>query len=365
MPLFRPQTTRRREIRKTLPKPQAAWRRLIVHPPVLWAALFAALYVAFASWITLDSLDDPAYRPGQVVDRAVVSRVPFEAVNIKATSQARERARAEVPAIYVPNAPFLEATERSLATLPAVAAAAPSLDKVAQDIRERFGLTEATLEALRTYQTDGQVSSEWETAVDEFMNLLRRRPMVPTERFQIEKQNLTLLVALRQSDDGLAYVREGELVNLADEQQIRKAVEELATTANIPPTARPLLARYFVALREPTFQYDQQATETARNLAIERVEPLQTVYEPDQVMVPAGVVLDEDNYRLLQKENLAYEASLEGSHWFVYRLGPLFEVLLIGIALAASVSYLRPRVGQNPMRGLALTALLVLTIGLA
>ena len=374
MAIFRANTSRRRELRKTIPRQRAGLRQLVTRTQVLWAALFIVVYVAVASWITLETRFEPDYRPGQLVYRPQVARVAFTTEDVKATTQAREFARAQVPAIYVPNTPFLEETRVALRSLPAVATAAPSLDKVAEDIRTKFNLTQETLEALRQYQAGEEVSPEWLTAVDHFMQALAKRPIIVTERYQVEKSNLTRLVRLapdKQNATPASEVKPGEepdtvsedaLINLADDQ-LRKAVVEMASP--FPDSLQPLIVNYFLASKQPTYQFDSQATEAARAAAGTAVEPVLIQFEPQHVIAPAGTVLDEGTYNLILREQQTYRAQLGGLHKLARWLGPIALIWLVALVMAAAAWALRPRVGQNPMRGLALTALLLLTLGLA
>jgi putative nucleotidyltransferase with HDIG domain len=337
---------------------------MVAQPSVFWAGLLVAVYVAVAAWVTFEVHGEPAYRSGQVVDQAVVSRVAFKAVDVDATSRAREAARVEVPAIYVPSTTLFEAMDRALQTLPAVAAAAPSLDMVAAEIRSTFGLTEATFEELRRFNEGERPSAQWQKAVNSFIASLQHRPIITTERYQIEMLKSTLRITLRYPGGGLSQVAKTNLVNIADESQVRRVVEELA--ASFTPTIRPLIVNAVVAGKAPTFQFDQTATEAARAAAAEAVQPSVATYEPSQVIVPAGVVVDESNYyRLMEREERAYEASMTPMQWTAHRLGPVVGIALGAMAIAVGVGAIRPRVGRNPMRGLALTLLLSVTVLLA
>lgn len=376
MAIFRANTSRRRELRKTIPRQRVGLKQLLTRTQVLWSGLFILIFVVLAGWITLEARYEPAYRPGQLVYDAQVSRIAFTAPDLKATNQARELARAKTPPIYTPNTQFFDETRVSLTTLPAVAAAAPSLDKVAEGIRTKFKLDEASLAQLRAYHEGEAVKPEWSGMVDGLVAQLRQRPIVITERFQLEKQNLTPWVMLRRDKVTATpateikpgqkpefTVSEDALVNLADDQQVRKLAEELSKP--FPDALEPLIVNYFMNSRQATYEHDKEATEAARVVAADAQPPVFTQYERDQVIVPAGATVDEDSFGLLVREQRAYEGELGVLHLLGLRLGPVALIVLVALALAAAAWTMRPRIGQNPMRGLALTALLLLTLGLA
>jgi len=217
MSVFKGSTSRRREVRKSIPRHRTSLREIVTRSQFLWGVLLTTIIVTVAGSIALEVRDRPAFQPGQLVDKAQVARVAFESLNLKATKQARDSAAAKEPAVYVPNSQFLEATQKKLETLPTVAASVESIDKVAEDIRLEFGLTEQTLIQLRKFEAEGKILDAWVQRVERFMLDLRRRAILETDRFQIEKQNLAAYIRLKVSDNSSTLIYHADLVHLADE----------------------------------------------------------------------------------------------------------------------------------------------------
>ncbi|MBI1371184.1 MAG: HDIG domain-containing protein [Phycisphaera sp.] len=363
MSVFKGSTSRRREVRKAIPRQRNGLRELVTRGQFLWGALMTVLIAGTAGTIALKVRDRPEYLPGQLVDRAQVARVAFESLNLEATKQAKENAAAKEPAVYVPNTQFLEATKKKLETLPAVAASAERIDQVAEDIRVEFGLTDISLADLRQFQADGKVLDAWIKSVEQFMFELHKRAILSTDRFQIEQLNLAPYIRLMISDNLSTLIYHAELVHYGDETQVRTMVEGIAK--DFPASIRKSIGTYFIRAKQPTYRFDQAATDKVRAEAAKAVQPTLSKYEPNQTIVESGKVLEEPAYRLLQKEHETYTASLSQTEWLFKHLGPLVLILGLSIGLVGYIATVKPRVAQNPMRGLSLSALLVACLALA
>ncbi|MHC4996881.1 MAG: HDIG domain-containing metalloprotein, partial [Planctomycetota bacterium] len=368
MSKIKPNPSRRREIRKNIPRREVTLRSWLSRSQVLWGLFYVVIFVGAASWLEWQRSLEPAYRVGQVVDKTHVARVAFQSTNLQATEQARESARAKAPAVYVPNALWFETIENLLAKLPEVAASVSDADQIPADSLA-VGLNADALAGLRVYHGEEGVSKEWVELVQGFVYELRRKAILDTVRYLAERENLAPTIMIQVSEDRPLYRYDNDLLNVGDIEQMSELVEELGSGFGAGVRARLLGYLTDEATRGANYALDADATAEAKEAEAGKVEAIITSFESGQTMVVAGEPLDEDRYRLLQHENQAYLAWLnkEGqkSMGVLHRLGGVGLIGLVALGLVVCVVALRPRVAQNPMRGLALCTLLLGALAMA
>lgn len=362
MSIFKASSARRREVRKSIQRQRLSLRELLARTEVLLGLAILGVFLVAASYIAIQARGEPVYRPRQLVDKAQVARVQFKSLKLKATEQARELARGRAPAVYQPNSTFLDTLHKSLTTLPSVVAAVKTVDDVAPEVREAFNLTLPIIAQLKTFHDGKAVTPEWSALVDGFMKSLRHKAILDSTRYQVEQQNLAATIRLKVTGETDLQVYDDWAVNLGDAKVIRSAIEEMAE--DFPAEIRQSIMSNILKLKQPTYRYDELLTEQAKTAAAVAVQPQLTVYEKDQVIVPAGSLLDDDGYDLLAAEHRTYRDALAKS-WsgrVILYCGPIVLVTLLTLAMAAYIAGFRPRIVQNPMRGLALAALLIGTL---
>ncbi len=318
-----------------------------------WGLAVCGLFVALAGAIMTSGRSEPRYRPGQWIDRTQFSRVAFKSLNQIATEEARKQAADETPRVYAINTSFLEEMHKRLAKLPETVASVSNPTELAEDVQAGWGLDGQALQALQAYLQEGKANAAWEKLVEKFSGQLRALPILDSERYQLELQNIARTI--RISDDN-GRVPESALINQGDEERMVQEFEGLTEdfSANL---RRPIL-HYFVNANQPILKYDPIATDQDRKARSDAVAPQFTSYEPNQALIVAGKILDEDSYKLLMHERREYLASLPWTARLMRASGPYALLGMLTTALAAVVLQLRPRIARNPMRSLALAALL-------
>ncbi|MEX2671817.1 MAG: HDIG domain-containing metalloprotein [Phycisphaeraceae bacterium] len=354
---------RRREVRRNIPRSRRPLRELLSRSQVLWGLLMMLAFTAVASLLAINSRAEPPYRPGQVVDRAQVARVQFDSIDQAATDQSRRDARRKTPAVYERNATFFEATEKRLLSLPVRLADFESLSAVETRLVETHALTEESFAALKQYSADGRPTDEWSQLVRALIEEMAVTAFLSEQEYQRETENLAPTIRLYIAEDQSLLIYEGELANVADARDLSRRVQRLAV--RFPEAVRPNIQTYLVRHIEPTYMRNTTLTAEVRKEAEDAVEPTEVTYLPDQVLVSASQSADETlteaDYRVLKE----HYSALPWSDRMLSHLGVIGLVTLLACGMVGSVLSLRPRVAENPMRGMTMLALLGLTLLLA
>ncbi len=355
--------TRRAEVRRSMRGGQPTWRQRLWRRPVLWAVVFGLTFMMLAGMVVVEARQHPPYRINELVDRSVVTRVKFDWLDAKGTEFEQARAREKTPRIYRRNQTLLEALRQRLVSLPTVVAAAPDVRQLADRTAREFGITEATFATLKNelkpYEDQGQPTQVWTGMVNKFIEELSWRPVLTPKRYAEEKQSIANQLVLMTEGRPARPVGTALLLSLGDIDQLRNGLESY--TSGMGPTVRNCIVHYLTTTNQPTYLLDEQATEVAQDAAASGVRVTET-YQPEAgnaVLVPAGTRMDREKYQLLQQEQRAYLASLPAWRYIMSVYGPMGLVLLVIGGLVAAVAAKQPRIGENPLRGLALTALLL------
>ncbi|MAE61049.1 MAG: hypothetical protein CMJ49_06800, partial [Planctomycetaceae bacterium] len=165
MAVMKPQSARRREVRKNIPRRASAFRAWVSRRDVMWGALYGLVFVVLGGLIVREGRMEPDYRVQQLVDRPVVSRSAFESVSPMRTEQAREDAESRTPAIYRPNVSFLDEMRERLLHLPSTVQSVESLADAEPSLREEFAFTEQALATLKSHLREGEADTQEASAV--------------------------------------------------------------------------------------------------------------------------------------------------------------------------------------------------------
>jgi len=362
MALFKTDTSRRREVRRNIPRHRPALREVMGRSQVFWGVVIGVVFIVGAAWLVNTARFSTPYTPGELIDQPIVARVNFNSLDLAAVSQAREDARRKTPAVYRPNKVFFEETEKVLLSLPEAIAKAETIDDVESKLVERFGLTNDMLEALRLYVDDGTTTPRWRSMIDALMRKLKRTAILRDEDYQIEKVNLAPTIRLVYGEDERSLlVWEGELIKLSDPKEVKSTTESLAS--EFPEPLRKLVVGYMLKSNQPTYTLHPQRTEQARDDAAANIneDDFRVDYQAGQVLIRAGQVLDAAGHRLLTqhmdaippKQRLAIQAGLTAMVGFIC-------LILIGYVVA-----FKRRIIEKPVRGIALATLMLACLAFA
>ena len=363
MALLKPTSPRRREVRRSLP------RRRIPLPPwldrrtVAWALLFT-LIVAGLGWAIAPRVEaPPRYRLGQVVRQAVVPRVEFTAVDADATARQREAARDRKPAVYRSNTAFLQQIRDGLDELLKTGATYEDVVQIPESTREMLLIDKAALARLKLINGDPELKAQWAEKVERFVESIASIALLTDSRKEIELDSAARTIELHHLTLGKLPPRAITLVyGTGDSAPFRAQVTTYARTASFPGAIqRSVIAVVTdVGDLQPTYLWDKEKTTEARQTAFESAKVVETTYGPDQVLIAAGRKLDKTDIELIHTEHAEYLGALSAEQLWQSRGGRFGLMLVIGAALWVYILAFNRTVSRNPLRGLALTALILL-----
>ena len=378
MPSGKPQVkSRRTEVRKSLGMDRPSLRGAISTRRLGWGVALAALFWLGATAVILFARLEPRYRPGQLVDQPITTRVDLTWIDQRRTRARRETARDRAPSVYTANEQFFKLRQQ-LVTLPVLAGQANAISEVPEVRVKQFALTDAVLEALRPYQVEGQPTEQWRQWVEQLMNQLQWQAILRSENFLLEDTgDSTKLVLELPGGKREEISKAAVMINLADREAMTGKINALAS--RFPEAIRPSIVNLFLTTGEPSYLIDVEATTANKDAAALAVDPVQRVYRAGELIVePSKHHRDEqgnitepaapltaEQYDLLKLEQNLYQASLTPLEKWSAVVGAAFAVLLLTAGMSLLVLSLHPRVAENPMRGFALAVLLLATLGLA
>lgn len=357
-------SARRREVRRNMPRSSERWMHWLRQPEIVWAGLFIMVFAAFSSLIAVSTKGNPAVQVGQVMSSAATARVRFRAIDQDKTRQKKSDARDREPAFYVPNEPYLiKVRERLMGVIEL--AAKESIEQIPEE--ERQGLTPEGLAELHRLATVASPSSRnWLQLTDQFMAgfagiAVLDGPSARTERDPRQRPSKIViqhptLRALDRYDNVLISI-----------QHDQKALQESVTTlANkFPKSLRQVVVAEVMKNPEPIYRIDQEETGRRRQLAYDQEPAEEMTYQPGDVLVPPGMIVQLLDLQVLEQERSAYMLSLGPAGRWLPLSGHTGLVVLLAIALWTYIVSYNPRITANAMRGSAITILLLLCQALA
>ncbi|MFW6059907.1 MAG: HD family phosphohydrolase [Phycisphaeraceae bacterium] len=362
-------TARRREVRRNMPRSAPRWARFPRRRQAAWAVGYAAALALLATLIALPVMTDRRYRyqMDQRVTEPVVSRVPFEAVDPEASEEQREQARDSEPQLYVANREYLTTLREQFDGLMALADY-QTVEEIPSHYREQVNLTREGLAALQSYK---QADGEGERSLEQWNAL--------AERFRRELFDQAILrrpprgaghIAIRHPDPGPGeeqeQVRYGNVLYSLDDPAVRGIVRREATP--FPTELRETIVAMVMQRLQPTYVFNTEAqriTADRRDAAAEAVEPVLTRHDANSVLIPAGAKLDGNDLDLLDAEQRAFEAQQSTTERWLHHAGLATMMIALAAGLWLYIFNYNHRIARNPLRGLAITGLLVLCQALA
>ncbi len=348
-------SARRREVRRSVPRPT----RLagMDRGQLAWAALYVGIFTLLGGLIAISGQSEPPFREGQVLSQSILARVAFQAPDASKTAEERRRAFDNEPAVYDFNEAYFTELEGQF----------DSLVQLAGDtsIRNTEDLPPQALTTLRQFlDADGKPTAQWRALVQEFLygrpddisKGLAGVPILSPERFEAEQRGVNVI---RIRFKGLEDDRyRNRWVNLNDRVELEQRVRNLAI--KFPRELQDAVVNIVMRDPKPTYIYNEAETNRRRHAAREAVPERTTDYNVSDEVIPAGTELQRQNIDLIRLEHEAWFKSLSTTEVVAMRTGQFGFVLLLGIAMWMYIASFNQRVMRNPMRGFAITALLLL-----
>lgn len=363
MAFLKATSPRRREVRRNLPRSKVPPLR-VRGSALAWVAVFVLAMGLGASFVA-PGIDEPSrYAKGLVLREAIVPRVEFRAVDVTATQRRKEDAAAFEPAAYVPNDAFFQKVREGLANLLALGGDPniTSIDQIPVATMNALYLNEAALRELRRINADPRERQAWNEKVEQLvMRDLPSIAILDHERFVIESDpsdRATRIAVMHPTLGELVLSDRFDYFDIAgDLMPVRRNITRIA--AAFPPVLQRSVIAIVMEDLKPTYFFNQQETARRREAAADAQKEVETVYRANTVLVPAGTTLGEREIRLLNKEHQAYLAQFDRGQLFLMRSARLGLMLLITAAVWVYIIAYKPMITRNPLRGLAITVLLL------
>ena len=365
--------------------PPNQWERVLanVRRPDVLVRVGLALVTAFLLCFVIRIWDLPfPYRSGFRPTADLTARVAFQVDNPAETRALQDRARWQVPFVFVRDREPLKRLEETLRNTVLEFLAAPSFDELPhpdawqgfmpatpdhtpseKELREGFDLFRKTLagdEDLKRFT--GAV----DRALEEYdsTGLLRSLARKKQAEERLGEGNRDRIVVRQSDQDPRGTVVSIGDVLIGNATLLRQRLEHQFGEAELSGITDRVFAWLRVNLPD-TLVFDEEATKVALDKAVAAVEPATIEYEPGDRVVAAGTVIGAEQLELLRTEHDAtnhartpYERISRGLAAFT-----LFSAVLAlwAIYLVAHQPLLLGSIRQLSM----VAALLVITVGVA
>ncbi len=337
-------------------------------PGTVWAILIWTIFIVVCSTVAAWTRQQPLVAVGRVMNDTALVRVPFEIDDPAKTEGDRRLARSLTPRVYNAIPSVFESLRTSLENLPKILASVENLQSAPPDLTRQLDLTEDGLKAIREQSSNGEVSTYWKRCSQQLITLLMRRPLVDDGTYQAEfDQSSARDIELRAPDLRVTISREnGALINIKDEKQLKSAMSALAGAAGFNEPALRVVVSRVITNPEPTYQYDDAATNESRNARASAVPAVRNRIVKGQPIFVRGDALTAANFDLYKEELRTFQRD-ERSAWKVWvRVASIFgAVTAIALAVAGYLTLFCPRVRRNPGRMAGIAALLGSALALA
>ncbi|MCC5822118.1 MAG: HDIG domain-containing protein [Phycisphaerales bacterium] len=340
------------------------------HEALGWGLLACVLFVMVVGSISAWTLEQPRVAVGQIMRETRLARVEFNTEDTHQTEMRREASRQNTARIYSADLPVLEELRASIANLPRTLAGVDSLDRVDQDIRVKFGLSEDRLAAVRELAEDEARLAQWATRTARLDEILRRRPILSGQGWQrVMQEGLSPQIELRvgPAEEGgtREFVSRDDAINIENPEMLRREVERIVRIAGFESPADEVVRNRLIRSQRPTFSFDASATADAQSRAAERVPTVRRNIAVGQKIYGRGEVLDSDQLGLFLREREQFRAQGGAAKIMARRAGIFGLVGVLTVLLAGYVTAFSPKIAQRPARIGWLTLLLAAAVASA
>ena len=353
--------TRRSEVRRTAQRFRMPWQARLRAPAFGWGVLVWGAFVLLVSTVAIWTREQPLVAVGRVMSETRTVRDAFEVEDPAATERDRENARQQAPWVYVADVAVLNSITASLESLPKALADAETLDNVDPGLREQFGLTARSLEAIKAFYRDGLVSEDWKQHVRTLAENLRTTPLLEANEYQVKIASPGRLVELRVPGVK-SYPAEGyRLLNVASPTRaVRGEMEFLAHRSGFPAALVDTVANRLMFQLKPTYAFDQATTAARRDEAARAVKTAVVPYPEGFVIFRRGDLLKREQLDLYKADIDRWMGMNHGWSLWGRRIGIIGIVSAITLALAGYTVMFCPRIKRNPARLFAIGGVLAL-----
>ena len=359
------QSARRREVRRAVPRPTPRWLDTLRNREFRWAVLYVVLLALLGSALAVSSRGRSPYYLSQVIDKPVVSRVQFEAIDQATTERDRDFERRKVPPVFVHNQNLYDALRTEVLNL--LALVEEPYDSLPEDFRRDLKLSREGYDRLQRYvdldDGDDLDPARWQQRTEGMLQRLFNHVILEPRQYEQVARGIGQVNAFHprpyEGDDAERPYAKHVLMPADNRELIARRLES-EVTMNFQPELRDTIYAVIQKHLGPTYFRDDGLTAQRQQAAYEKVPDVKVLYPPDTVLVASGTRLEADDLKLIDAERQAFERQRPSHRWWLSWLGSAGLMMLLGWGVWSYVFAYQHQVRRNPMRGLALTSVLLL-----
>jgi len=360
--------SRRKTVLKNVPKPSLSILYLLRRPEFLRTCFIIFLFLVVVSILATWSGEQIKVHDGQIATETRIKRINFQFDNTAATEAKRAEVRNSSPKIYIVNSTFIERLKASLKGLPTAVSGKVTVEDVSPELVTQFNLTPESLLALQSMSKNGEPTYSWERSVSKLIqNIQQNNPLLTSEEFQVftttPSSNRELFIGAGRIIRPYQADAVPLPVNAQGEPDLK--IAELISSVDFPESLVPIIGARLVNNHQPSILLDVEDTQARAEAAAVAVVPIIVKHIQGEIIWRKG-----DSISATQYEN----AILEQQHFFANstlldrwlpRIGSIGLLAMLAVFIGAYTTSANPRVAKNPLRLLALCALMSLMLGLS
>ncbi len=321
--------------------------------------MYIVLFALLSTMMSVPARERPRYLIGSLVSEPIVNRVDFNTEDRDRTLENRLLAESEVPLDYRIDHDFYQGLQAKLLGV-LTFAEYDSLDSIPESSYENLAITpEALNELHRLRLEEDSLSRAWEDRVRTFLRRVFNEVILnrnDAERVlsgvEIRYHGIDRIERV-DPEERIIYTRG------ADDPAIRSRLSHLSGDL-FPDNLRLMIVSLIVDAPDSTYRFDAEMTQQSKQEAYSSpVHIALRVVPKGQVIVPAGRKLTENDLLLMEQEAVAYQEEFGNQYVWVSRFGVFTLTMVMGLGLWSYLFRYKHRVVENPMRGLAVAAMLV------
>ena len=302
--------------------------------------------------------------PGQVLTEPITVRVTFSKEDFERTQRLRDKARDDQPPVYTPDQEYMTELRTRLDDLLSLAEY-QTVNDAPTEYRDRFKFTELSLHELKSYVSGDEPTPQWQADTQRFLQELFDLAVLDPENIQPNNDPIGMNAITIIHPDPLPgkpieqRLFGGRILSLTDTKLLQDHVEYAARFFVGSHLQETIVA---LVMQDPraTYHYDPDITSLRRDEAAAAVSKQIVNYEADSVLFHTQTELTRDDIALINSEQKAYLGSLTKGERALAWIGKLGLMLLVGVAIWAYIFFCNEKIVRNPMRGLAITSLILM-----
>ncbi|MEM8738972.1 MAG: HDIG domain-containing metalloprotein, partial [Planctomycetota bacterium] len=358
------QTARRRDVRRAVPRPTPSWLRTLRQRDVAWAALYVVFFAVVASAVAVSVRDRPSYYVTQTIEQPIVARVQFKAIDTEATERNRDFNQRDVPDVFHHNQDLFQKTLEE--TLNLLNLGTQAYETLPPDYLASLRLTPEGHALLRQF-AEGQEADKlnpdrWAKLTQKMLQRLFNHTILDTDQHGQVMAGLQRLTAEHPrpypNDPAFRLVTARDLIAIDNQSLIDSRLKPEVVT-DFPPPLKDSVLTVIQRQLAPTYYRSDELTAQRKLAALENTPQVEVTYRPDDILISTGQRLTADDLQLLEAEQAAYEHQTPLHRWWLGWFGAVGLMCMLGTGVWAYVFAYSPKIRRNPMRGLALTGLLL------